>query len=143
MKAAHKHTAATAPVTGGDEEYNILVAAREHEAAGDNEAAIDLYQQALKKYPQQANIYDRLMILYRKEKAYKKELSLINTAIKEFGDLFQPGKNIRSRKVASLSKSILHSVGLTDKKGRTLYHPEPIARWQKRKKTVQHKLGLG
>jgi len=143
MKAAHKHTSATAPVTGGDEEYNILVAAREHEAAGDNEAAIDLYQQALKKYPQQANIYDRLMILYRKEKAYKKELSLINTAIKEFGDLFQPGKNIRSKKVASLSKSILHSVGLTDKKGRALYHPEPIARWQKRKKTVQHKLGLG
>jgi len=141
MKVAHKHTAAKAPITGGDEEYNILVAAREHEASGDTEKAIDLYEQALKKYPQQANIYDRLMILHRKEKAYKKELSVINAAIKTFSHLFEPGKNIRSRKVASLSKSILHSMGLTDKKGRALYHPEPIARWQKRKKTVQQKLG--
>jgi tetratricopeptide (TPR) repeat protein len=142
MKVAHKNTAAKAPVTGGDEDYNIMVAAREQEAAGEMEKAIDLYQQALKKYPRQANIYDRLMILHRKEKAYKKELSVINAAIKEFGNLFQPGKNLRSKKVASLSKSILHSTGLADKKGRPLYHPQPIARWQKRKRTVQHKLGV-
>jgi tetratricopeptide (TPR) repeat protein len=142
MKVAHKHTDKAA-LTGGDEEYNILVAAREHEASGDTDKAIDLYNQALKKYPQQANIYDRLMILYRKEKAYKKELSLINAAIKTFTTLFQPAKNLRSRKVESLSKSILHSTGLTDKKGAPLYHPQPIARWQKRKAVVQQKLHAG
>ena len=121
-------------------DYNILVEARAHEAAGDIDEAIALYQGALKKYPQQAAIYDRLMILHRKEKQYKKELSVINAGLKAFTALLQPAKNIRAGKVANLSKSILRSVGLTDKKDRPLYHPEPIARWQKRKRTVEQKL---
>jgi len=121
-------------------DYNILVEARAHEAAGDIDEAIALYQGALKKYPQQAAIYDRLMILHRKEKQYKKELSVINAGIKAFTALLQPAKNIRAGKVANLSKSILRSVGLTDKKDRPLYHPQPIARWQKRKRTVEQKL---
>ena len=139
MKTVHNNTNDNAGYTD-DPDTNILVAAREQEAAGEIDQAVRLYQQALKKYPQQAAIYDRLMILHRKEKAYKKELSVINAAIKEFTALLQPAKNVRAGKVATLSKSILRSVGLTDKKDRPLYHPEPIARWQKRKKIVQQKL---
>ena len=137
MKTVRNDTAAQ---DTNDHDYNILVAARAHESAGDIDEAIALYHGALKKYPQQAAIYDRLMILYRKEKQYKKELSVINAGIKAFTALLQPAKNIGAGKVANLSKSILRSVGLTDKKDRPLYHPQPIARWQKRKKTVEAKL---
>ena len=40
-----------------------------------------------------------------------------------------------------LSIAFMKRVGLQDKKGKNLYFPEPIAKWQKRKETVQKKLG--
>ena len=126
-----------------DDDNDWKASARLLEQEGNNEKAIHLYESILKKHSRDAYIYDRLMILHRKEKAYKKELSLITTAIGKFTDLLQPGKNVHSKKVATLSKSILHSVGLTDKKGIALYQPQPIARWEKRKKTVKQKLTTG
>lgn len=50
----------------------------------DPPAAIDIYNQILKTDPLQTHTYDRLMILYRRKKDYKKELSLINSGIKTF-----------------------------------------------------------
>jgi tetratricopeptide (TPR) repeat protein len=138
LKIVHKNK--MNPVADDDNGNDWKSSARLLEREGNNEKAIHLYESTLKKHSHDAYIYDRLMILYRKEKAYKKELSLIITAIGKFTDLLQRGKNVHSKKVASLSKSILHSVGLTDKKGLALYQPQPIARWEKRKKTVKQKL---
>lgn len=136
MKTSHKESSATilAHNTG-----NHKSAAREMEASGNNAQAIELYEWLIKKYPGDMHNYDRLMILYRKEKAYKKEMAVINTAIEKFTSLLHPAQKAPARKVASLSKSILRSVGLADKKDRALYHPQPIARWQNRKKILQQK----
>ena len=138
MKVAHKNK----KNTGADDKIgnDWKTSAKLLEQDGDNEEAIQIYETVLKKQPHNAYLYDRLMILYRKGKAYRKELSVINTAIKQFTDLNQPVKNIHSKKITSLSKSILHAVGLTDKKGLALYQPQPIARWEKRKRTAKLRL---
>lgn len=58
--------------------------ASEQEKANEIPKAIELYNQILKTDPLQVHAYDRLMILYRQEKNYKKELSIINSGIKTF-----------------------------------------------------------
>jgi len=90
--------------------------------------------------------YDRLMIYYRKHKEYKKELSLINKALKIFADHFKK----QAEAVLSFSKSQATikklsakfnlSSGLVDKKGNPKFLPEPLPRWTKRKQAVQDKL---
>jgi hypothetical protein len=90
--------------------------------------------------------YDRLMIYYRKQKEYRKELQLINRALKVFGDqlkrhgsqLFSAAKSKAA--VKNLSMKIGKLSGLMDKKGNLKYLPEPLARWTKRKKTVEQKI---
>ena len=101
--------------------------------------AINDYEEALKKDPLAEKAYDRLMILYRKEKDYKKELKLINAGIKAF-EGFYKSKKTGSRKIAEISKKLNRSFGFTDKKGNALYDPEPIARWKKRKLTVEKRI---
>src|SRR5688500_14699573 len=76
--------------------------------------------------------YDRLMIYYRKQKEYKKELQLINRALKVFGDrLKEQAGNIlaaaqSSSTIKRLSDKINRSAGLMDKKGNLTYLPEPL-----------------
>ena len=90
--------------------------------------------------------YDRLMIYYRKHKEYKKELNLINKALKIFADHFKKQAEavltVAKSKAAikRLSEKINRSAGLVDKKGNPHYTPEPLLRWMKRKKTVQEKI---
>jgi hypothetical protein len=83
--------------------------------------------------------YDRLMILYRREKDYKSELKLINAGIKAF-EAFYKSKKSRSKKIAEVSDKLNRAFGFTDKKGNNIYDPEPVARWKKRKATVLKRL---
>ena len=101
--------------------------------------AIKGYEEAIKTDPLAEKAYDRLMILYRKDKEYKKELKLINSGIKAF-EKFYRSRKTGSRKIAEISKKLNKSFGFTDKKGNSLYDPEPIARWKKRKVTVEKKI---
>jgi hypothetical protein len=107
---------------------------------------IALYEQQAKAGAIDPFPYDRLMIFYRKHKEYKKELSLINRALKIFGDHLkkQAGAMLsvaRSKaSIKRLSDKFNRSSGLVDKKGNPSYMPEPILRWTKRKKTVQEKI---
>ena len=90
--------------------------------------------------------YDRLMITYRKEKQYKDELRVIERALRIFQEHFKRQQQgaVRGGKksalVKSLSQRISQKTGLTDKKGQQVYTPEPIARWLKRKETVEEKI---
>ncbi len=97
------------------------------------------YEEAIKRNPLTEKAYDRLMILYRKQKDYKKELQLINSGIKAF-ESFYKSKKSGSKKIADISKKLNRSFGFTDKKGNAVYDPEPIARWKKRKITVEKKI---
>ena len=85
--------------------------------------------------------YDRLMIIYRKNKEYKKEKAVIIKAIKAFEQFYKStSKAPRSKKIILLSKAFMKSTGLADKKGKLLYQKEPLARWNKRKVVVEKKL---
>ena len=101
--------------------------------------AIKDYEEAIKKDPLREKAYDRLMILYRKEKDYKSELRLINAGIKSFENFYRSKKS-GSKKIEEISKKLNRSFGFTDKKGNAVYDQEPIARWKKRKATVEKRI---
>lgn len=101
--------------------------------------AIKEYEEVIQKDPLAEKAYNRLMILYRKEKDYKKELRLINSGIKAFENFYR-SKKTGSKKIAEISKKLNRSFGFTDKKGNAVYDPEPIARWKKRKVTVEKRI---
>ena len=101
--------------------------------------AIKEYEEAIKKNTLAEKAYDRLMILYRKEKNYKKEFRIITAGIKAF-ESFYKSKKSRSKKIEEISQKLNRSFGFTDKKGNSLYDPEPIARWIKRKEVVEKKI---
>lgn len=109
-------------------------------------ANIALYEQQTKTGIADPLPYDRLMIYYRKQKEYKKELQLINQALKVFGEKLkkQTSQIFATAKSRTASKKLMEkfskSVGLMDKKGNPNYVPEPLARWMKRKQTVQQKI---
>lgn len=135
MKVVHKQT-----TTGTVSE--LLEKAKELEASGDMEEAAQLYQTIIKKEPLNEFAYSRLMIIYRKAKEYKKELSVIKSGLKAFIDFHKSKtkRSLQNSKVSRLSKSILKSTGLLDTKGKQIYQIEPIGRWEKRRILVEKKM---
>ena len=78
---------------------NELTTRAEEAEKSDTSAAIELYNEILKENPLQIHAYDRLMILYRQEKDYKKELSIIHRGIKTYEKFYKeqlgkPGKKM-------------------------------------------------
>ncbi len=122
----------------------IIDKAKYAESDNDIEQAATLYEQARKADPANQYPYDRLMIIYRKLKKYKEELRVINEGIKFFESFYKNKSQQlvgKDKKIMELSNAFMKRVGLQDNKGKNLYFPEPIAKWQKRKETVQKKLG--
>jgi tetratricopeptide (TPR) repeat protein len=105
----------------------------------DKEEAIKEYKKIAVVYPFNEKVYDRLMILYRQLKMPKDELIWINKAIRMFEEKFKTSALKPSAKVASISRSLIRSIGLADKKGKSYYLPQPIARWTRRKELLQKK----
>jgi tetratricopeptide (TPR) repeat protein len=105
----------------------------------DKEEAIKEYKKIAAVYPLNEKVYDRLMILYRQLKMPGDELFWINKAIRTFEEKFKTPATKPSAKVASISKSLIRSMGLADKKGKSYYLPEPIARWTRRRELLQKK----
>ena len=132
MKVAHKNEEAHGLV-------HLWNLAKQHEEDNDWEAAATIYKQIQKKQPHHQKVYDRLMMVYRKQKAFKKEYTLIKEAISVFQKHYQPRKN-NSPRISKLSSALMKATGLVDKKGESAFHPEPINKWQKRLKVVERKL---
>lgn len=127
MKVVHHNKEA---VTDNDD---LLGRASEHEKNDELEEAAALYLRYLKKIPGNENAYSRLMIIYRKQKDVKKELAIINQAIKTFEDIFK--KEIRvspSRKTIAISKKLIKSLGQTER--------EPLKKWKRRKALLEKRL---
>lgn len=95
--------------------------------------------QLLKKDHLQDEAYDRLMIVYRKLKDYRKELAVIDRGIKAFENYYY-SKVSKSKKVDEISNKLAKSIGLIDKKGNSTYDPEPIDKWKKRRMVVEKRL---
>jgi tetratricopeptide (TPR) repeat protein len=119
----------------------LLERAKELEQENEPAQAAELYEKVIKSDPKNEFVYDRLMIIYRKEKEYKKELAIIKAGIKKFEEIHQSYiKLTPSKRITDLSKKLLKATGLADKKGRPLHDREPIARWRKRKEVVEKKI---
>jgi len=130
MKLVHKTDIPT---------VELLENARQAEAEGRLDESAKLYEKVLKVYPTDEQVYNRLMIIYRKLKEYKKEATVIKKGIRSFEQLYSSTKTSNA-KIARLSKALLKSTGLVDKKGRSVYEHEPIAKWRKRLAVVGKKL---
>ena len=124
------------------ENETILQQAAAAEKNNDLELAEKLYKKELQQKAFNAAVYSRLMIIYRKQKKYKEELEIINKGLQHYEN--NEAKKLRSKEITpaikKLSNSLNKKLGLIDKKGNSIYEPEPIPTWKRRKKTVEKKI---
>ena len=112
-----------------------LTAAKTLEKSGKLQEAAAFYETEIKQHPHEAFSYTRLMIIYRKLKDTKNETRIIDSGIKAFTEFYMPAASKNSN-VVKLSNKLNFLVGLTDKKGKAIHDPEPIATWKKRKQIL-------
>jgi len=125
-------------VVKDDEVPESFEGARQLEQRGALKEAAALYEKLLKRSVNDLKIISRLIILYRKLKDHKKEISTINKAIKIHEERYAPKK--LSKNVSLVSKKLNILLGHTDKKGKNLLVPDEIKKLQNRKALLQKKL---
>ena len=98
-----------------------------------------LYQKILKTYSDAYAAYDRLMVIYRKQKELKKELEVINLAIENFKSNYlekQQDWIKKNETAAGLTRDLAISLGLMDKDGLPVVSDPMLIRWSKRKELL-------
>ena len=120
---------------------DLVGIAKYKEREGNLDEAAKVYETIIKYHPANEYSYNRLMMIYRKNKDYRNELRVINEGIRIFQELYTPSSVGKHKNVIKLSRQLSMLTGLTDKKGKSLYEPEPIGKWKKRKLVVLKKLG--
>ena len=115
-----------------------LTLAKEKELESEYDDAIDAYTHLIKEHPKKEFAYLRLMMLDRKNIDYKKELTVVEKALQNFRHVLgDPSARKQGRKISQLSKKLMQSTGLVDKKDNPAYLPEPLNKWTKRKMALQ------
>lgn len=111
------------------------------EKEGHMQQAARMYEQLLKSAPTSIYILNKLMIVNRRMKAYKKEVFFIDKAIAlhESKYRLEKPKNV---KVERISKKLNSLLGHTNKKGQSLLVIPEVERLQKRKVTALKKLQI-
>ena len=105
--------------------------------------AIQLYEQNIKENYADEFAFERLMILYRKEKEYKEELRVIRRGIEVFKQSMKEhlkhslSRHVDSKKLEQLSNAILKKTG---SKKPEVHFPDPVDKWIKREEIVKQKL---
>jgi tetratricopeptide (TPR) repeat protein len=115
--------------------------ARWAEQAGNVNRAIKLYEQNIKENYADEFAFDRLMIIYRKQKEYRDELRVINRGIELFQESLKAHlknslSHVDGKKVERLSNAIMKQTRLN----KNIHFPDPIDKWIKRKEIVKKKL---
>lgn len=118
---------------------SLIEKAKDAEDAEEWQQAAEIYKQVLQEDNLKEEAYDRLMMMYRKLKEYKKELAVIDKGIKAY-EKFYRSKVSKSKKVIEISNKLAKSFGFIDKQGNNTYDVEPIGKWKKRRITVEKKL---
>ncbi|WP_143305147.1 hypothetical protein [Chitinophaga vietnamensis] len=115
---------------------NLLEEAHQAEADGNLKAAVTLYRRALRIDPLTVAAYNRLMIIYRKQKDYIKELDIIDEAIHALQSHEQQQQKdwIRqNRKAASISRQLAQSLGQS-------WEDPVVSGWKKRAELVRTRI---
>jgi tetratricopeptide (TPR) repeat protein len=116
------------------------------EAEGNTERAVEMYESSIKKGIADPFPFDRLLVIYRKQKKFKDELRVILRGIEVFNKQLEEHQRTLMHKTKSsttlkrLSSAFSKSSGLSDKKGKSKYLPGPLAKWFKRKEIVEQKI---
>jgi tetratricopeptide (TPR) repeat protein len=117
-------------------------AARQAEQDGDIDKATGLYEQNIKENYADEFAFERLMIIYRKQKKYGDEIRVINRGIQVFRRNIEDhlkqslGRHVDGKRLETLSNAILKKSGLNKE---DLRFPDPIDKWIKRKEIVEEK----
>ncbi|MDB5279544.1 MAG: hypothetical protein JWR61_4499 [Ferruginibacter sp.] len=109
------------------------------EKEGHLHEAARMYEQLLKSAPFSIYILNKLMIVNRRMKAYKKEVFFIDKAIAIHESKYRVEKP-KDVKVERISKQLNSLLGHTNKKGQNLLVIPEVERLQKRKATALKKL---
>jgi tetratricopeptide (TPR) repeat protein len=123
------------------EEKNEI--ARQAEEEGDLNKAVKLYEQNIKEDYADEFAFERLMIIYRKQKEYENELRVIDKGIEVFQQQMEKhlkhslSRHVDNKKLEQLSNAIIKKSGLKDE---VFHFPDPIDKWLKRKEIVEKKL---
>jgi hypothetical protein len=118
--------------------------ARQAEQVGNLQKAIKLYELNIKEEYADEYAFERLMIIFRKQKLYKDELRVINRGIDVFEQSMKEhlkqtlSRHIDGKKLELLSNAILKKTG---SKIQQAHFPDPIDKWMKRREVVEEKLG--
>lgn len=105
------------------------------EKQGRPEEALAQYEKLLKKSPADLGILSRLMIVSRKLKDYRREITFIDKAISIHENKYTRLKSTDA-KVASLSKKINVLLGHTSKRGQNLMTIPEVVKLKKRKEVA-------
>jgi tetratricopeptide (TPR) repeat protein len=118
-------------------------AARLAEQEDHVDRAIRLYEQNIKEDYADEFAFERLMIVYRKQRNYKDELRVIKRGIELFEQSMKEhlkrslSRHMDGKKLERLSNAIMKKSGL---KKAEFHFPDPIDKWIKRKEIVEKKL---
>jgi len=122
-----------------------LAGAKALELDGETGEAIEAYQRVLRNDPLNVTAISRLLVLHRREKAYKQELAVLKEAISAFeADQLatQAAWRKKHQKAARISLSLARKLGGggAEKKGAVIYDDRLVAQWRKRKELVMKRL---
>jgi hypothetical protein len=107
--------------------------------------AIEIYQKLYNQLPADRRVIGRMLIIFRKLKAYKKELQLIDNTIKQTKESILANQRNwmkTHRKIASINVALGRSLKMLDAKGLPLYEEPFITGLKKRKALVKRRLKL-
>ncbi|MBV4355844.1 tetratricopeptide repeat protein [Pinibacter aurantiacus] len=125
---------------------NLLRKANEIERQGDLNNAEKLYLKVLEKDPYTIEAYKRLMVIFRKQKEYSKELQVINRAVKALDEQVQTQKQRwmqKHKKIASASLALAKKMGIANKAGKMIIDSPLMLQWAKRKELVKKRIKNG
>ena len=117
--------------------------AMQAEREEDVNKAIRFYEQNIREDHADKFAFERLMIIYRKDKEYKNELRVIKRGIEVFQKKFKErvkhslARRVSDKKLEQLSNAIIKISG---QKKEELHFPDPVDKWLKRKEIVEKKL---
>ncbi len=115
------------------------------EQEGNYKEAGKSYTAAIRRAPTYPVAYNRLMILFRKQKKYEKEVELISKAIESYQQEMAEDRRQWQKDnttSADISLKLAKSMGLINEQGLPVYEDPPVATWRKRLEVARKKLAL-
>ncbi|MCW3116712.1 MAG: hypothetical protein JWM28_794 [Chitinophagaceae bacterium] len=133
MKVIHLNKNFSSHKTG----HELLEIAKQLETEGDKAQAVAVYEEMIKKKYQKELGYQRVMILLRGLKEYRRELEVVNRAIDDFKKLYSGRNALTNKKAINTSRKLIKLMGLKDNLND---YPQPLPRWLKRKQALKKKM---